>query len=556
MARKRKLQVEKKVEVAQDEFMNSEDNDENFEQQDNEDEFHENGNSSWIDGDKEEDEEDDNDNNDNNNEVVEEEFSSDNDDLLDIEKEALEDQEEDDRVLKESNLELEDMKQQEEEIDVLKTNSVSGKGFEDIEKLYQRITENIRVLSNFKEFGEDGHYRSEYVSLLISDVSKYYGYLPELIHKFLEFFSIPELVEFLEANEQPRPLTIRSNSLKIKRRELAQMLINRGVNLDPLDKWTKSGLVIFESTVPIGATPEYLSGYYMLQGASSLLPVMALAPQMNEKILDMAAAPGGKTTHIAALMKNTGILFANDVNQERIKAVISNCHRMGVRNAICCCFDGRDLTKVIPPVDRVLLDAPCTGLGIISRDPSIKLEKSLQDIFKCQLLQRELLLSAIDCCNCKSETGGYIVYSTCSVLPDENEEIIDYALKKRYVKVVECGLEFGVDGFTTVKGKKFHPSLKLSKRFYPHVHNMDGFFVCKLKKFQNGERKNDEDSISTDENTVKNNLKKTKEEKKPKKKSKKNIKKKKFSTNNVGEAAGQVKFHYQNKRKKKYRRVK
>jgi len=146
----------------------------------------------------------------------------------------------------------------------------------------------------------------------------YYGYNRELIDVFLTTFNPNECVQFLEANEQQRPTTIRTNTLKTKRKELAQSLIQRGVNLDPLAEWTKVGLKIYESKVPIGATPEYLAGHYMLQSGSSLLPVMALAPQINERILDMAAAPGGKTTYIAQLMKNTGVLFANDSKKERL----------------------------------------------------------------------------------------------------------------------------------------------------------------------------------------------------------------------------------------------
>lgn len=98
--------------------------------------------------------------------------------------------------------------------------------------------------------------------------------------------------------------------------------------------------------MPIGATPEYLAGHYMIQGASSLLPVITLNPKENERILDICAAPGGKASHIAALMKNTGILFANDINKDRLKAVIGNFHRLGVVNSIICSYDGRKFPTV------------------------------------------------------------------------------------------------------------------------------------------------------------------------------------------------------------------
>lgn len=128
--------------------------------------------------------------------------------------------------------------------------------------------------------------------------------------------------------------------------------------------------------MPIGATPEYLAGHYILQSASSFLPVIALAPQPNEKILDMAAAPGGKTSYIAQLMKNTGILVANDLKKERLKSLNANLHRLGIHNTVVVNYDGRKLPKIYTKFDRVLLDAPCSGIGVISRDPSIKVQKT------------------------------------------------------------------------------------------------------------------------------------------------------------------------------------
>ncbi|XP_014606967.1 PREDICTED: probable 28S rRNA (cytosine-C(5))-methyltransferase [Polistes canadensis] len=355
----------------------------------------------------------------------------------------------------------------------------------DLKEIQQRIRDVMMVLSDFKNLREENRSRSEYLKLFQHDLCTYYSYNNFLMEKLMQMFPLDELLEFLEASEVQRPMTIRTNTLKTRRRDLAEALINRGVNLDPLGKWTKVGLVVFSSQVPMGATPEYLAGHYIIQGASSFLPVMALDPKENERILDMCAAPGGKSSHIAAIMKNTGVLFSNDVNQQRIKAVVGNFHRLGIVNSVICSYDGRKLPSIMKGFDRVLLDAPCTGTGVVAKDPSVKTNKDEVDVQRCCTLQRDLLLAAIDCVNARSESGGVIVYSTCSVLPEENEWIIDYALKKRDVKLVPTGLEFGADGFINYRQHRFHPSLKLTKRFYPHSHNMDGFFVAKFKKFSN-----------------------------------------------------------------------
>ncbi|XP_053676077.1 uncharacterized protein LOC128726300 [Anopheles nili] len=359
-----------------------------------------------------------------------------------------------------------------------------------------RIKDVIGVLADFSANRDPNKSRCEYVELLKKDLCLYYSYNEYFMGLLMDIFSPNELLEFLEASELQRPITIRTNSLKTRRRDLAQALINRGINLDPIGKWSKEGLVVYSSQVPLGATPEYLAGHYMLQGGSSMLPVMALAPEENERILDLCAAPGGKSSHISALMKNTGVLFVNDSNKDRLLAVLGNFHRLGIQNAVITCVDGIKYKDIMKGFDRVLLDAPCTGSGVISKDPSVKATKTDIDVQRCYNLQRRLLLTAIDCLSASSKTGGYLVYSTCSILPQENEWVIDYALKMRNVRLVSTGLDFGVEGMTRFGAHRFHPSMKLTRRFYPHTHNLDGFFVAKLQKFSDAIPKNISDGTT------------------------------------------------------------
>jgi len=182
-------------------------------------------------------------------------------------------------------------------------------------------------------------------------------------------------------------------------------------------------------------------------------------------------------------MRNTGCIFANDSNKDRAKALIGNIHRLGVKNTIVCNHNALEFPKVMGGFDRVLLDAPCSGTGVIAKDASVKTNKTELDFMKLPHLQKQLLLAAVDSVDHASSTGGYIVYSTCSVTVEENEQVVQYVLNSRpNVKLVETGLIFGKEGFTSFRGKKFHPSMKLTRRYYPHSYNVDGFFVSKFKK--------------------------------------------------------------------------
>lgn len=135
-----------------------------------------------------------------------------------------------------------------------------------LQVVQQRIKDVAAVLANFGQRRLPDKSRQDYLDLLRKDLCTYYSYNDFLMEKLMQIFPVNELFEYLEASEVPRPLTIRTNSLKTRRRDLAAALINRGVNLDPLGKWTKVGLVVYNSNVPLGATPEYLAGHYMIQG--------------------------------------------------------------------------------------------------------------------------------------------------------------------------------------------------------------------------------------------------------------------------------------------------
>ncbi|KAL0210642.1 hypothetical protein RCL1_005078 [Eukaryota sp. TZLM3-RCL] len=349
--------------------------------------------------------------------------------------------------------------------------------FIDRSTVNERIQSILKILANFSQRRDPQISRSQYLARLTLDLGFFYDYLPSIITKLMRLFGVHELVQYLEHSSAPRPLVIRTNTLKTRRKDLAKSLISRGVNLEPIE-WSKVGLIVFDSQVPVGATPEYLSGQYMIQSASSLLPVMALDPKPHETILDMCSAPGGKTTHIAQILRGTGMVVANDVNEARTAGLIANIHRLGVHNSVVVNYDGRKLKDRFGLFDRVLLDAPCSGLGVVDKDPSAKMSRDDDDIKRTTHLQKELLRNAIDLC----KTGGIIIYSTCSVTLDENEGVVDYAISTGKVVVEDSMIPFGEPGILINDGKKYDQSIKLARRFYPHIHNIHGFFVCRLKK--------------------------------------------------------------------------
>lgn len=431
---------------------------------------------------------------------IEEEEELEEENEMNGEEEELEEEDEKEEEKKEKK--EEELEEEEEELAPIDTMNL------DMSEINIRIQKIVDILADFKNKKDPNKSRNDYINDLKNLLMQYYDYNEEICNLIMNLFPPNEAVEFMEANNTQKLVTIRTNTLKTKRRELAKTLIARNINLDPLAEWTKVGLKIISSSVPIGATPEYLAGHYMLQSPSSFLPVLALDPQPGEKILDMCASPGGKATYIGQLMKNQGILVANDMKKERIKSLFFNIHRLGIKNSIVTNYDARNFPKFYNSFDRILLDAPCSGLGVISKDQSVKVNRTYKEVLNNSRVQKELILAAIDSCNVKS--SGIIVYSTCSIAVEENEWVVDYALKHRYVKCIETGFEIGEPGLTSFREKHFHPTLKNTRRIYPHIHNMDGFYVAKLKKYADGVKGKE----SEKEETKKDKKKKQKKEKK------------------------------------------
>ena len=316
------------------------------------------------------------------------------------------------------------------------------------------------------------------------EIQTLYGYNSDYIKCIFLLFPLKEIVEYFKFSKKQRPVSIRSNSLKRESFQLEKDLVNRGLNTIFLKGTLRNIGMLSNKIVGIGNCPEYLGGYYTLQGIASLFPIFSLSPTKNDRILDLAASPGGKTTHISEIMKNSGLIVANDKSLIRIKSLVSNIHRLGIKNSIVVNFDGSIMPFIMKGFDKVLLDAPCSGSGISYNNHNFCSNKFKRSLFINSELQKRLLLAAIDSCDENSIKGGYIIYSTCSIFVEENENIIQYAVENRKVKIVSTELQYGMPGYKKYKQKIFNDNMVFSRRFFSHIHNADGFFICKLIKFK------------------------------------------------------------------------
>ncbi len=299
-----------------------------------------------------------------------------------------------------------------------------------------------------------------------------------MVKRYFDFLGEEETLKLLEANEKPLLPSIRVNTLKISPLQLKERMEKNGFLLQP-SEWILEGFKVLKEPLNLGSTHEYLQGYYYIQNITSMFPALILSPKPNETVIDMCSAPGGKGTHLAQIMKNEGCLLLIDRNLRRIPSLEMNVRRLGVRNSIILNHDSVYLSKLNIKADKILLDAPCTGEGLIRVDKTRKKSKKMQNLNKMNSIQMQLLRSGLHCLS----SGGQLLYSTCSIAPEENELVIDEVLQnENEYNIEKISFNWGLEGLTKVFGKALDSDLRFSQRFYPHIHGTIGFYICLLSK--------------------------------------------------------------------------
>jgi len=317
----------------------------------------------------------------------------------------------------------------------------------------------------------------------VARIARRYGYRPYMVMRYVEMLGFDEAIKLLEAFEKKPPPAVRCNTLRISscdelRRELEEL----GFSLKPLEWCPYCYRVVKAPQSPsLGATHQYFKGlYYVYRDAAPLLPPLLLSLKRGESVADVAAAPGGKATHLAQIMGNEGLLLANDKAVKRLGALIDNIVRMGVRIAVVTNFDARELPLVTKRrYSRVLLDAPCSAEGGIMFDPGRKTRTSIEDLARLVAREIEMLYASIELV----ESEGVVVYSTCSIAPEENEYVVTKVLSMRNdVVVEEVEPPIGAPGITEFHRLRFSEEVRKCVRTWPHVHGTEGFFVCVLRR--------------------------------------------------------------------------
>jgi len=299
-----------------------------------------------------------------------------------------------------------------------------------------------------------------------------YSHPDWLVKRWLLRWGRQETEELLKANNQPAPTTIRVNTLKTSREELKKRLADHGVKLLESARVPEAGVLHdFEAVEKL---EEFRAGLFTVQDESSQLVAHALGVKPGDRVLDTCSAPGGKTTHMAQLMKNTGQIVAVDIHSSKLKLIDTLADRLGIDIIRTLESDARELKGVEGRFNRVLVDAPCSGLGVIRRRADLRWQKKEEEMEKLPQLQLAILLKASEYVAC----GGELIYSTCTTEPEENFEVVKAFRQLRpEFKTVDLSASLP---FPVTEEKDRQQLQKGVWQILPHRHGMDGFFMAKL----------------------------------------------------------------------------
>jgi 16S rRNA (cytosine1407-C5)-methyltransferase len=303
--------------------------------------------------------------------------------------------------------------------------------------------------------------------------NKVFDYIEKLYGK-------PSSKKYEEFIKSDHSSYIRINKFKTNSDELQKILKDKyGISTETISGFSNA-LKISSNKNLAGKTIEHIIGLYYIQNLSSMIPALVLNPTENDIVLDLCAAPGSKTTQLAELKNNKGTLIANEISADRVKMLVYNLDRMNIINTGVLHRKGEWLSKVYQNYfDKILIDAPCSGLGIIQKKEGIFDWWSKEKAENLSELQIKLVVAGLK----MLKTGGDLVYSTCTLTVEENELMLNKILRKYPVKVLDINLPVkSYEGFTAYEHEKLDSSLSKSKRILPWEVDSEGFFIIKLKK--------------------------------------------------------------------------
>lgn len=306
----------------------------------------------------------------------------------------------------------------------------------------------------------------------VEHLSIVYSFPQWLVQVWVQEYGPEQTKALCQFFNKPSPLWVRTNSLKISRDNLEEQLAEKGIKTVP-SKRVPEGLCLVDN-LEVAKLEQFKMGLFTVQDESSMLVSHVLSPEPGQVVLDVCSGPGGKTSHLAQLMGNKGVILAFDVHQHRLQLIKETCARLGITNVQTDLQDARYLTKVIKdPVDMILVDAPCSGLGVLGRRPDARWRKQPEDIRELQKIQKEILNEAAQLL----KTGGTLVYSTCTITHEENQGVVEDFLKQHQEFVLDINLTNYLP-YSTEEGRKGFI------QFLPQLHAMDGFFIARLKKLK------------------------------------------------------------------------